>query len=412
MPTIYKFDVFISYSSKDRELVLPIAERLRSDRLRVWFDKWEIRPGAHINAKIEAGLNTSRRLVFFMSANAFGSSWTKLESSAYRFRDPLNEDLAFLPVRLDEAPIEGTLAQFEYIDFVHDPEEGYARLLEACRLEGPDLRPLDPEGYKLENERGSFFAGVGLLARRAWSRKISVATIVLALALVVAIGAAFGLRLRLGKPRAAGQFDDQKSTGSPESPGNQPISSPPAPEGSEDGTKTVDRAFAIVDDDSARAMIDANFSLPPTPYFHVLNTGGRAATQVVLWYNYKLLPGLDRATLEAEMTGLSRIPLARISGKITDAHGAIFDVRGSVPNPGWLIANARRADWVAGQISLYVWGRICYQEEDPSDPAKITGWHVTNFCLRSDGPYTRKLIACDGRTGNGEADATYATYCP
>ena len=45
-----------------------------------------------------------------LSANAFGSDWAQLESGAFRFRDPLNKERRFLPLRLDDAPIKGSLA--------------------------------------------------------------------------------------------------------------------------------------------------------------------------------------------------------------------------------------------------------------------------------------------------------------
>jgi hypothetical protein len=38
----FSFDVFLSHSAKDRAVVRPVAERLRKDGLRVWFDGWEI----------------------------------------------------------------------------------------------------------------------------------------------------------------------------------------------------------------------------------------------------------------------------------------------------------------------------------------------------------------------------------
>ena len=46
-----------------------------------------------------------------MSAHAFGSDWAQLESGTFRFRDPLNKERRFLPLRLDDAPIKGSLAQ-------------------------------------------------------------------------------------------------------------------------------------------------------------------------------------------------------------------------------------------------------------------------------------------------------------
>jgi len=71
-------DVFLSYSSNDTVVVRAVAERLRADGLRVWFDEWEIRPGDSIPAKIEEGLEHSRVLVLCMSANAFLRRTTKL----------------------------------------------------------------------------------------------------------------------------------------------------------------------------------------------------------------------------------------------------------------------------------------------------------------------------------------------
>lgn len=36
----FKYDVFLSHSSKDKTVVRAIAERLRADGLREWFDSW------------------------------------------------------------------------------------------------------------------------------------------------------------------------------------------------------------------------------------------------------------------------------------------------------------------------------------------------------------------------------------
>ena len=107
---------------------------MRPDGLRVWLDDWQILPGDSIPAKIEEGLEGSRVLVLCMSAHAFGSEWAQLEASTFRFRDPLNRERRFIPLRLDDAPIKGSLAQFLYIDWVeNDRESQFLKLLEACR---------------------------------------------------------------------------------------------------------------------------------------------------------------------------------------------------------------------------------------------------------------------------------------
>src|SRR5215467_5455776 len=147
----FAFDVFFSYSSKDKAVVHALAERLREDGLRVWLDAWEIKPGDSIPAKIEDGLERSRILVFCMSAQAFGSDWAMLESQTFRFRDPLNKERRFIPIRLDAAPIKGSLAQFQHIEWIGHSEQQYASLLEACR---PPIRPpaLESEEAKRQFE--------------------------------------------------------------------------------------------------------------------------------------------------------------------------------------------------------------------------------------------------------------------
>ena len=51
----------------------------------------------------------SRVLVLCMSAHALGSDWAHLEAGTFRFRDPLNQERRFIPLRLDDAPIKGPM---------------------------------------------------------------------------------------------------------------------------------------------------------------------------------------------------------------------------------------------------------------------------------------------------------------
>jgi WD40 repeat protein len=133
-PTDFEFDVFLSHSAKDRDVVRVIAERLRSDGLSVWFDEWELKAGTSITAKTEDGLQNSRVLVLCMSANVSGPNWAKLEANTVRFRDPLNKERSFVPLRLDNISNGGSLAHYLYIDWTStDSEQSYARLFEACR---------------------------------------------------------------------------------------------------------------------------------------------------------------------------------------------------------------------------------------------------------------------------------------
>jgi WD40 repeat protein len=166
MPQDSQFDVFLSHSSKDKAVVRPLAERLRNDGLRVWFDEWEIRRSDDRSTKIEEGLDNSRVLVLCMSANAFGSDWAQLESQTFRFRDPLNKNRRFIPLRLDHAPVENSLAQFLCINwYPNTREREYAKLLEACRSE---VQPQTEDQEQLQTRLLSLGHGGGILSV-AWS---------------------------------------------------------------------------------------------------------------------------------------------------------------------------------------------------------------------------------------------------
>ena len=133
MPGEFQYDVFLSHSAKDTAVVRPLAERLRQDGLKVWFDEWVLKPGdqtlearssrresaqtsmprgqsmsgltsaATREEMIEEGQEHSRVLVLCMSANAFGSDWAQLEAGTFRFRDPLNQERRFIPVKSNQS---------------------------------------------------------------------------------------------------------------------------------------------------------------------------------------------------------------------------------------------------------------------------------------------------------------------
>lgn len=128
----FNHDVFLSYSSKDVDAVKDLAERLRARGLRVWFDLWEISLGDSIPAKIEAGLEGAGVLVLCMSANAFSADWTTLESQTFRFRDPLNRERRFVPIRLDGSEPPGSLGQFRYADWRDRSDAAIEQLVSVC----------------------------------------------------------------------------------------------------------------------------------------------------------------------------------------------------------------------------------------------------------------------------------------
>jgi tetratricopeptide (TPR) repeat protein len=132
-----QFDVFLSHSSRDKAVVRELALRMQRDGLRVWFDEWSIQAGESIFSATENGLDKAGVLIFFMSAHALGSDWTQLELQTVRFRDPMNHDRRFIPLRLDETPAKGSLALFKAVDWRNPDDAGYHSLLTACGFGEP-----------------------------------------------------------------------------------------------------------------------------------------------------------------------------------------------------------------------------------------------------------------------------------
>jgi small GTP-binding protein len=119
----FQYDVFLSHGAKDKAVVRTIAERLRQDGLRVWFEGWEIK----------------RVLVLCLSANTSALRNTLWENQSFRFRDPVNTDRHFLLLRLDVTPLNGWLAQYSFIDWLsEDHEQAYAKIVDICR---PRVKP-------------------------------------------------------------------------------------------------------------------------------------------------------------------------------------------------------------------------------------------------------------------------------
>lgn len=145
MGKMFDYDVFLSYSSKDKKIVHALAERLKKDGLRVWLDKWEIKPGDLIGLKIQHGLEQSRTLVMCMSSAYFGSEWAKLEHHTLIFRDPTNAERRFIPLLMEDCEQPDFIAQFAYIDWRKQSDEEYGKIISVRQGKEPEKAKLSQE---------------------------------------------------------------------------------------------------------------------------------------------------------------------------------------------------------------------------------------------------------------------------
>lgn len=74
----FDWDVFLSYRSADIDPVRRVAEVLRSKQLRVWWDQWEVPPGADFQTALWNGLRKSWATAVFVGPSTV-SGWQDRE---------------------------------------------------------------------------------------------------------------------------------------------------------------------------------------------------------------------------------------------------------------------------------------------------------------------------------------------
>lgn len=74
------YDVFISHSSEDKnQVVTPLANALKAEGLKVWYDEFTLRIGDSLRQKIDHGLANSRIGLVVLSSSFISKGWTNYE---------------------------------------------------------------------------------------------------------------------------------------------------------------------------------------------------------------------------------------------------------------------------------------------------------------------------------------------
>lgn len=74
------YDLFISHASEDKQdFVRPLAKKLRSLNIEVWYDEFSLKLGDSIRRSIDQGLSKSRFGLVVLSRNFFEKNWPKYE---------------------------------------------------------------------------------------------------------------------------------------------------------------------------------------------------------------------------------------------------------------------------------------------------------------------------------------------
>ena len=116
-----KYDIFISYSRRNLDIVRAFYDRLCAEGFNVWIDMKGLYSGDQFKREITKAIIGSRVLVFFSSEQSNRSIWTASEIGVAReFKIPI------LPVRIDDTPYSEEvlldLVNLNYTDYTVESE--------------------------------------------------------------------------------------------------------------------------------------------------------------------------------------------------------------------------------------------------------------------------------------------------
>lgn len=128
-------EVFLSHSSKDREIATEIAEVIRSHGIPVWYSKTNIVGAQEWHDEIGAALKRCNWFVLVLSPSALRSAWVKNELLfALNQRRFKNRIVPLLYKSCKYERLSWTLSNFQIIDFRESSQDGYRELLRVWGL--------------------------------------------------------------------------------------------------------------------------------------------------------------------------------------------------------------------------------------------------------------------------------------
>ena len=129
-----KYDVFISYSRKNSDIVNIVANRLKKEGLNIWIDEDGIESGDLFKKVITTAIENSACLLFFSSEASNQSQWTAKEIGI-----AIYEGIPVIPVLLDDTrynpEIKFDLVNRDFVDMkdsaFHD--KSIARIVKSIK---------------------------------------------------------------------------------------------------------------------------------------------------------------------------------------------------------------------------------------------------------------------------------------
>jgi predicted nucleotide-binding protein len=135
------YDVFMSYSQKDKPLARKLVEALTKRGLRVWYDEDSIRVGDSFLSGMSEALEQSRYFVLIISPDYLSSTWQNFELGVALGRKWSSRQAAVVPVfvaDVDKSSLPPPISHLQGINAKHlSPEkiaDEVAEIVETERI--------------------------------------------------------------------------------------------------------------------------------------------------------------------------------------------------------------------------------------------------------------------------------------
>ena len=136
-----EYDLFISYSSKDRDFVSQLAKDMKARGIKIWLDLWEIKPGDRLRDRINDAIPRCNYFVVVFSPNSINSSWVKLELDSASIRELESKEVVVIPAlfgHIADTEIPQDLKGKKYLDF-RDRKKYAGNLEDIAKLFEPNI---------------------------------------------------------------------------------------------------------------------------------------------------------------------------------------------------------------------------------------------------------------------------------
>lgn len=177
---LMEYDIFISYSRADSDIVDTFVQRLESAGYKVWIDKAGIYTGARFKSVLVKAIEDSKVFLFFSSENSNASPWTAKEVAI-----AVDRKKTIIPIKLDNTrynrDVEFDLIGLDFVDYKDksNRNEEFNKLLRSLEIVF-DRKPIDSLEPRIKTDESKEKKIAGFLNNhRRWVIPLAVISLLL-----------------------------------------------------------------------------------------------------------------------------------------------------------------------------------------------------------------------------------------